>query len=25
LIGRAFMESENPKALAQKWKELYQA
>lgn len=25
LIGRAFMESENPKALAKKWKELYQA
>ena len=25
LIGRAFMESENPKALAQIWKELYQA
>ena len=25
LIGRAVMESENPKALAQKWKELYQA
>lgn len=24
LIGRAFMESENPKALAKKWKELYQ-
>ena len=24
LIGRAFMESENPRALAKKWKELYQ-